>query len=80
MEENLDKDLNQKGDRPLSLEENFNLLEQVIERLEEEDISLEDAFGAYSQGMKLLKTCNEQIDLVEKKVLKLTEEGKLEEL
>ncbi len=80
MEEILNEDLGQKGDKPLSLEENFDLLEKVIERLEEENISLEDAFGAYSQGMKLLKACNEQIDLVEKKVLKLTGEGKLEEL
>lgn len=80
MEEILNEDLGQKGDKPLSLEENFDLLEKVIERLEEENISLEDAFGVYSQGMKLLKACNEQIDLVEKKVLKLTGEGKLEEL
>ena len=68
------------GDGALGLEENFNLLEQTIERLEDENISLEDAFAAYSEGMKLLKTCNEQIDMVEKKVLKLTEEGRLEEL
>lgn len=62
------------------LEENFQKLEQTIEKLEQEDISLEDAFTAYSEGMKLLKLCNEQIDGVEKKVLKLNAEGQLEEL
>ncbi len=66
--------------RPLSLEENFSLLEQVIQRLEDEDIALEDAFSAYSEGMRILKECNEQIDKVEKKVLKLTEDGELQEL
>lgn len=64
----------------LTLEESFERLEETIERLEDEDISLEDAFAAYSEGMKLLKNCNEQIDRVEKKVLKLAEDGGLEEL
>ena len=45
-----------------SLEENFSELEELIEQLEAEDISLEDAFTAYSKGMNVLKQCNEQID------------------
>ena len=68
------------GSRTVKLEENFERLEETIERLSEEDISLEDAFAAYSEGMKLLKECNAQIDRVEKKVLKLLEDGELEEL
>ncbi len=63
----------------LSLEENFARLEETIERLEKEDIPLEEAFQAYSQGMSILRQCNDQIDRVEKQVLKLTEEGRLEE-
>lgn len=63
-----------------SLEENFAKLEETIEQLESEDISLEDAFRAYSTGMAILKNCNDQIDRVEKQVLKLTEQGTLEEL
>ena len=51
-----------------------------IEKLEAEDVTLEEAFSAYSAGMKLLKECNAQIDKVEKKVLKLTADGQLEEL
>ena len=63
-----------------SLEENFARLEETIEKLEAGDISLEEAFNAYSAGMIILKECNDQIDRVEKKVLKLSEEGGLEEL
>ena len=63
-----------------SLEENFSELEELIEQLEVEDISLEDAFTAYSNGMNVLKQCNEQIDRVEKQVMKLNEEGGLEPL
>ena len=44
------------------------------------DVSLEDAFRAYSEGVTLLKTCNDQIDRVEKKVLVLSANGELEEL
>ena len=62
------------------MEDNFLKIDEVIEKLEAEDISLEDAFAAYSEGMQLLKTCNEQIDRVEKKVLKLSEDGELTEL
>ena len=38
------------------------------------------AFTAYSKGMNLLKRCSEQIDRVEKQVMKLNEEGGLEPL
>lgn len=64
----------------MTIEENFAKLEETIERLENEGISLEDAFLAYAEGMKILKDCNDQIDKVEKQVLKLTAEGKLENL
>lgn len=63
-----------------SLEENFEKLDALIDQLEAEDVSLEDAFAAYSAGMNILMECNEQIDRVEKKVLKLSEQGELEEL
>ena len=42
-----------------------------MELLESEDISLEEAFKAYSQGMELVKRCNERIDRVEKQVFVL---------
>lgn len=66
------------SEKKLSLEENFTKLEETIARLEAEDISLEEAFTAYSQGMALLKSCNEQIDMVEKKILVLSENEEVE--
>lgn len=74
------QETSQEEAQEFSLEENFNKLEETIARLEKEDISLEDAFSAYSEGMQLLKRCNAQIDRVEKKVLKIAEDGGLEEL
>lgn len=73
------KDMSKASEKNLSLEENFEKLEETIALLESEDISLEEAFQAYSQGMTLLKSCNEQIDRVEKKVLVLGENGEMQE-
>ena len=65
--------------RELTLEEAFARLEEVTRTLENEGISLEESFAVYQKGMELLKYCNESIDKVEKKVLVLNGEGKLDE-
>ena len=64
----------------MTLEENFEKIEELFQVLESDEISLEDSFHAYQKGMKLLEECNAQIDQVEKQVLKLTENGSLEGL
>lgn len=64
----------------MTLEEGFAKLEKEIEILETEGISLEESFNAYSEGIKLIKECNIQIDKVEKKVLKLSTDGSLEQM
>ncbi len=61
-----------------TLEENFTKIEEILAELERNDISIEDAFSKYSDGVELLKQCDESIDKVEKKVLKLMEDGKTE--
>lgn len=62
-----------------NLEEAFLKLEEIVEALEREDITLEQSFGEYQKGMELLKKCNETIDGVEKKVLILNENGGTDE-
>ena len=62
-----------------TLEQAFSELENAIEQLEREDISLEDSFKIYQDGMKLVQLCNEKIDKVEKDVLILNENGELHE-
>lgn len=63
----------------MTLEEAFAQLEQITKALEDETISLEESFAVYQRGMQLLKYCNDSIDKVEKKVLVLNGEGKLDE-
>jgi len=58
-----------------SLETVFEQLDEIVEQLEAEDVSLEDSFGLYHKGMDLLKVCNEKIDTIEKKMMILDENG-----
>ena len=66
-------------EQTLSLEDAFAQIEEVIGRLETEDITLEQSFAEYNRGMALLAQCNETIDQAEKKVLKINEDGGLDE-
>lgn len=63
-----------------TLEASFEELEQIIGQLENPEVSLDDSFKLYNAGMKLLKSCNDSIDKVEKKILVLSEEGEPNEL
>ena len=63
----------------ITLEENFEKLEELVKLLSDDELPLEQAFMAYSQGMEVLKQCNEQIDRVEKKVMMLNRETVLDE-
>lgn len=62
-----------------TLEESFEKLEQILTRMESRDITLEEAFQTYKSGMELLKDCNDKLDLVEKKMKMIDEEGELHE-
>ena len=68
------KEAGQPEDR---LEDLFAQAEDLIERLENPQLSLEEAFAAYEQGMKLIARCNDRIDCVEKKMLMMNEQGEL---
>ena len=73
------EEMKQEKEQELSLEEAFSQIEEVIEHLETEEITLEQSFQEYNRGMQLLKHCNETIDQVEKKVLQINEDGGLDE-
>ena len=68
-----DKSAQEEGG--VSLEEALAQLDEIMDSLEQSDISLEDSFRLYQQGMQLVKQCNDSIDRVEKQLLVLEEEG-----
>lgn len=62
-----------------TIEESLKELDAIVAKLESREISLEDSFALYQKGMKLLKECSKKIDTVEKKMLKMNENGELSE-
>ena len=64
---------------PFRLETAFDQIEQLLQKLQEGEVSLEESFRLYEQGMKLLQKCNENIDHVEKQMLQIDEEGQTHE-
>lgn len=63
----------------LSLEETFAKLDEMLERLENRELPLEESFRLYKEGMDLLCTCNKKIDTVEKKIQIMNGDGELDE-
>ena len=62
-----------------TLEEMFTQLESVIKTMEQGDVSFEETFDLYHKGMNMLKSCNDKIDKVEKKMLILDDKGEAHE-
>lgn len=63
-----------------SLEEMLSSLEECVNRMETGELTLEQSFEAFKEGIELVKQCNESIDMVEKEVVKLMDDGSIEPL
>ena len=49
-------------------------MDELIDKLEGGKGSLEDAFKNYEEGMRLVKSCNEKIEKIEKQIMVLSAE------
>lgn len=65
--------------KELSVEAAFELMEEKVKKLEDREITLEESFQLYQEGMELLKYCSDKIDQVEKKVMEIGKDGELHE-
>lgn len=63
----------------MDLNSMFEKLEKVISNLEGDNVSLEESFKLYSQGIETVKECSKTIDEIEKKVMVLDTNGELKE-
>lgn len=70
---------NKDLDKTISLEASFNKLDEIINELEGEDVTLERSFALYKEGIELVENCQSEIDMVEKKVLELGKNGETSE-
>ncbi len=58
-----------------SIEETFAELDEIMEKLESSETTLEESFSCYEKGMRLVQACSEKIDKVEKQMIMLQEGG-----
>ncbi len=65
----------EKNENDMTLEENMKALDEVIRVLERGELTLEQSFEKYKEGMELLLKCNNSVDKVEKELQILESEG-----
>ena len=58
-------------------EDKIKELEEIVNMLENGEASLDDSINKYTQAMKLVKECDEELKKVEDKIV--AEDGTLEE-
>ncbi|MCR5302620.1 MAG: exodeoxyribonuclease VII small subunit [Lachnospiraceae bacterium] len=55
----------------MTLEETFEKIDEVMEKLSDDELPLEESFAVYKEGMELLDKCQKIIDDVDRKVNEL---------
>ncbi|PLS01697.1 exodeoxyribonuclease VII small subunit [Neobacillus cucumis] len=67
------------NEKTLTFEEAMSKLEQIVEKLEEGDVPLEEAITFYKEGMELSKLCHDKLKTVEEQLTQIiTEDGRKE--
>ncbi len=59
----------------MTIDETLEQLNTIIQDMEEKGQSLEESLASFEKGIRLIKSCNKQIDKVEKKIKILSESG-----
>ncbi len=66
-------------EKKLSFEQAMEQLENIVEKLEEGDVPLEEAISFYKEGMELSKLCHDKLKNVEEQLAQIiTEDGRSE--
>lgn len=64
-----------KMKKNISFEQAITELEEITEKLDSGDLSLDESIEAFEKAVKLVKLCNEKLDAAEQRVRILTEAG-----
>lgn len=60
------------------LEERFSMIEDILGQMEDENVTLDQSFDLYKQGIEQIKAANADLDRIEKAMLVMNEDGELE--
>ena len=58
-----------------NFESNLNKLEEIVEKLENGEVNLEESVKLYEEGMRLKKICEEKLTSIELQIKKIKEDN-----
>lgn len=64
----------EKQPQERTFEEAMEQMEKIVQRLEENDVPLEEAIDLFQEGMALSKTCHQKLSKVEEKMDQILKE------
>jgi len=57
--------------KPQTFEEQYERLEEIVERLESDDVALEESLALYAEGMELVRLCGKKLTDAQQKIEKI---------
>ena len=59
----------------LSFEESLEKLEEIVNKLENRDVPLDDAIDEFTKAMELVKICNTKLNNAEEAIAKIVQDN-----
>ena len=59
----------------LSFEESLEKLEEIVNKLENGNVPLDDAIDEFKKAMDLVKICNEKLEVAEESIAKIFQDN-----
>tara|TARA_Y100000746_G_scaffold151620_1_gene129942 strand:- start:304 stop:528 length:225 start_codon:yes stop_codon:yes gene_type:complete len=66
--------------KKIDFESSLKDLELIVEKLEDDNINLEDSVKSFEEGISLVKECQKQLEEAELKIKKLLDDGTSSEI
>ncbi len=58
----------------MTMEQAFDALQELLDKMDGEELPLEESFKLYEQGLKLVRACHDKLDTIEKQLIVLEEQ------
>lgn len=69
-----------KKAKPLNFDESLTKLQDIVEKMEQGKISLEESLAHYEEGIKLIQHCHQTLNKAERKIHILSQKLETEQL
>ena len=69
-----------KEDKRIDFESSLKELESIVDKLEDENINLEDSVKSFEKGINLVKECQKELQSAELNIKQLLDDGSTSEL